>query len=371
MKLRLIVAILLAPLAPAFADSDSPSSALPHEENSIGMSMIQIPAGEYLRGERPKARIKHSIPRSIDPAWVLDREKPAHIVIIPNPLWVGATEVTVGQFREFVDATGYRTAAEQGEAEVLGFRPPKTDADEKSLHRKIFAPSPDFSWKNPGFEQTDRDPVVGITFQDAEAFCKWLSEKEDVTYRLPTEAEWEYFCRAGSDGHFSFGNKPFGVIQKHANIGDPALEKKYPGAVLPQWVIDAEKDPSDGHVFTAPVASFQPNAWGLYDTHGNVWEWCSDPYRDTAYRNLVDAADTEKDEKGRDKIVTLTNPVNKTPQLDEVDTRVIRGGSFYTGPVMARAEARAFWVANDAACYLGFRVVRDARIWPRLFLSRP
>jgi len=356
---KLLVCALLAPL-PTLPAKSPTTEPLPTRENSLGMTMVQIPAGEYLRGKRPKHPIKESIPRSISPAWVLNNEEPAHRVILTKPLWVAATEVTVGQFREFVEATGYRTAAEQGETKILGFRPPVAGSDKDSLEHKIFEASTDFSWQNPGFPQTERDPVVGVTHADAEAFIKWLSEKEDATYRLPTEAEWEYFCRAGSDAHFTFGDKPFGLIQEYANIGDPELERAHPGSVLPQWVIDAEKDPSDGHAFTAPVASYKPNAWGIYDTHGNVWEWCSEPYRDTAYVNLTEAAlpDGESPQKG--EFVTLTEPINATPQLEEVDARVIRGGSFYTGPVMARSATRAFWVANDAACYLGFRVVKEA-----------
>jgi len=360
MKLRFLGTLLLLSAAFTTGQAGTKSSPLPNETNSIGMTLVEIPAGTYLRGERPKSPIKKSIPRSINSAWHLGNEEPTHRVTIPEPLWVGATEVTVGQFQEFVRDANYRTAVEQGEAKMLGFRPPKEDAENDSLEGQIFESSSDYSWQNPGFEQSDSDPVVGVTYQDAEAFCQWLSKKEGVTYRLPTEAEWEYFCRAGSEGHFSFGNKPADLIHQHANIGDVSLEKEHPGTVLPQWVVDVERDPADGYAFTAPTASYQPNAWGLYDTHGNVWEWCIDQYRDTAYKNLVDAEIAEHGAPAKGEKVTLLNPVNTTPQLEAIDSRVIRGGSFYTGPVMARAAVRAFWVADDAACYVGFRVVRDS-----------
>jgi formylglycine-generating enzyme required for sulfatase activity len=153
---------------------------------------------------------------------------------------LGETEVTVGQFRQFVEATGHAT-------EALGQSPP-------------------LNWEDPGLRerQTDEHPVVGVTWSDAAAFCKWLSAKTGRTCRLPTEAEWEYACRAGGETPFAFGDK---LSPKDANF-DSSMESELLAAGGPP------------RRSTVAVRQYRPNAWGLYDLHGNAAEWCADPYRD-------------------------------------------------------------------------------------------
>jgi len=326
--------------------------AAPVEINSVGMELVDVPAGDYLRGRRPwEDSIWRSFTRSVNPTWHGMLETPEHEVHFPRSFQVSATEVTVGQFREFVEETDYRTAAERGETTMLGWVEPDPGAKEGSPGAYPFRKGSEFSWKNPGFDQTERHPVVGVTYSDAVAFCEWLSEKEGRRYRLPTEAEWEYICRAGTRSQFSFGDVPDDRIHFFGNVGNVELEKRLPGSVLGQWVVDVENDPSDYHLFTAPVGRFMPNDWGVYDMHGNVWEWCQDQWRDTAYENLLDEADGSEGKE----FPKLTEPLNTKRQHPDLDTRVMRGGSFFTGPVMARSGTRAFWVASDAAWYLGFR----------------
>ena len=112
--------------------------------------------------------------------------------------------------------------------------------------------------------------MVNVSWNDAMAFCRWLSRKEGKTYRLPSEAQWEYACRAGTTTRYYNGDNPE-MVTKVGNVADATVNAKFP-----RWG-DANKS-SDGYVFTAPVGSFHPNAFGLYDMHGNAWEWCADWY---------------------------------------------------------------------------------------------
>ncbi len=112
--------------------------------------------------------------------------------------------------------------------------------------------------------------MVNVSWNDAVAFCKWLSKKEGNTYRLPTEAEWEYACRAGTTTRYYSGDDPE-TLAKVGNVADATAKAKFP-----DWKYTIKA--SDGYVFTSPVGSFQPNAFGLYDMHGNAWQWCADWY---------------------------------------------------------------------------------------------
>src|SRR5262249_1018949 len=142
--------------------------------NSIGMKLILIRAGEFLMG---------SPDGDGD-----DDEHPQHRVRITQPFYLGVHEVTRGQFRRFVDEAGYQTETAQDGKDGWGG---KEEA-------KKFEQNRGYSWQNPGFEQTDDHPVVNVSWNDVVAFAAWLSRKEGDTYRLPTEAEWEYACRAGT-----------------------------------------------------------------------------------------------------------------------------------------------------------------------------
>ena len=153
------------------------------------MKLVLIPAGEFLMGSPDSDKDAE------------DDEKPQHRVRITRPFYLGAHEVTRGQFRRFVDETGYRTEAEKNDAGGLGY-----DAQSKKLKQDR-----KFNWLNPGFEQTDEHPVVNVSWNDSVAFAEWLSRKEGRTYRLPTEAEWEYACRAGTKTQLSVRRRSGGA----------------------------------------------------------------------------------------------------------------------------------------------------------------
>jgi formylglycine-generating enzyme required for sulfatase activity len=240
-------------------------------------------------------------------------EYPVHEVCVDG-FSMGKYPVTVGEFRKFVNDTGYRTEAEKGGG-CFTVQPdgkwPKT---------------PSANWKNPGFSQADRHPAVCISWNDANEFSKWLTRKGGRTYRLPTEAEWEYAARAGTTGRNYWGNRDDDVC-KYANVSDQSAKGKYPG-----WKIF---DCDDGHTYTAPVGSYKPNAFGLYDMMGNAWQWTGDWYGEDYYEESP----------------------RKNPQGPTTGRRrVPRGGSWRSSSTHVRASLRIHPPASQSAG-VGFRLV--------------
>ncbi len=306
--------------------------------NSIGMEFVQIPAGEFLMGfDEPVDDLLKLY--GIEGNFTLNagivglkRSKPVHRVVITKPFHLGQYEVTVGQFRQFVESTKYVPITGQfgggwGITKRGGF-----DVAER------------FSWENPGWEQTDAHPVGNVTWNDAVAFCQWLSKTDHKEYRLPTEAEWEYACRAGSKTRYSFGDDPK-VLGEFGNVED-----RIPGEFTPGYYGGAIKA-EDGFVFTAPVGSFRPNTWGLYDMHGNVDEWCSD------WRALTpNYYETSEIEDPQGAAAPTTENPNKR-------AKATRGGSWNDGDwgcLSASRGASAMGGPMSKHCGIGFRVVVNA-----------
>jgi formylglycine-generating enzyme required for sulfatase activity len=316
--------------------------------NSVGMTLRLIEAGRFEMGESDLAWGFHKDHIAFNTA---EDDRPRHAVVLTRPFYLATTEVSVRQFRQFVEATGYVTSAEKNPRGAVGWDP-RAPAD-RPQYVATFREGDEFDWQHPGFEQGDDHPVVGVSFADAQAYCQWLSRQEGVAYRLPTEAQWEYAARAGTQTYFSFGDNFRGQIQRFANIGNVELERAFPDRVRRQWLVDIDRDPSDKHVFTAPAGSYEPNPWGLYDLYGNVWEWCEDRYLDTAY--------TPYDRAGYQQVrKRAIDPLNDQKLGGEGDWRVIRGGSWFNAPIQCRSSVRGYFEAGDAACYVGFRVVREA-----------
>lgn len=340
-------AMLLALLnaSPMWADN-----ATPADENSIGIKFVRIPAGEFVRGFESsnggdrRFQLAHQYSNSQN----FKNETPSHRVAISKPLDIGTTEVTVGQFGTFVKATGYVTDAQRNGG-ALGCFPDEKDYVDR------FHKSADITWKSPGFEQSDSHPVVAVSWNDAQAFCQWLSRTERKSYRLPNEAEWEYACRARTESWYSWGDDPDAAYQ-HANVADGALEAAQPGTTRFQRAVRLGADEGDGVVFTARVASYEPNSWGLYDTHGNVWEWCQDRWSADLYERYFDGV-SRQDRSN----VLVRDPLfeDKTDQHQYGDWRVMRGGGWTCAPAAVRCSIRTFAEAADAAVYTGFRVVRE------------
>lgn len=219
------------------------------------------------------------------------------------------TEVTRGQWQAFERASGHRAAS--------GCLSRSEDGYVKEAH---------LGWRYPGFAQSDAHPVVCVSWQDAQAYAQWLSRKTGHGYRLPTESEWEYAARAGTATAYPW---PAGAqrLCEHANGADAALARQRPQ--LHAQVCD------DGHPFTAPVGSFAPNAWGLYDMHGNAMEWVQDCWSPQLQAEAAQQA-----------------PLH-------CRSRVTRGGGWdLTAPYLRSAYRGKAPQANQGAA-TGFRLVRS------------
>ncbi len=312
------------------------------------ITFVPVPAGEFVQGFRHDERLfAKAHPYSTSQNF--KSEKPAHRVAISKKYELSKTEVTVGQFRKFVDATGYRTDAEKGRG-ALGFFP------DRKNHVERFEVNPKITWRDPGFTQNENHPVVGVSLRDALAFCEWLSQKEERMIRLPTEAEWEHACRAGSEGWYSWGTDP-DLAYQFANVADGALEAAHPGTTRFQRAVKLGASEGDRAVYTAEVGSYRPNALGLHDLHGNVWEWCHDRYQEDHYERLLDGLPRQEREKF---LVTDPRGPETTDQHQYGDWRVLRGGSWFTAPAYVRSSVRAYAEAGEASCYTGFRVLRES-----------
>ncbi|WP_309972443.1 formylglycine-generating enzyme family protein [Variovorax guangxiensis] len=302
------------------------------ERNSLGMAFVKLPAGEFLMGsdETPEslARVYPQLPtRRFDQ---LDDEGPVHRVRITRSFWMGQHEVTVGQFRRFVEASGY---VPESVADRTGGYGWNADYDPATTKRgdAFEGRDPRYSWRNPGFTQSDDHPVVNVTWNDAQALAAWLSKTEGRRYRLPTEAEWEYACRAGTRSRYSSGEEPRSLLSA-ANVFD-ANSARY----WPRWQPMAV-DGDDGYAFTAPVGSFAPNPWGLYDMHGNAWEWVADWHGDKYYAQ---------------------SPLDDPQGPVEGEVRVRRGGSWHTWAFYARAAYRNWNAPDTRYTLVGIRLVRE------------
>ena len=282
----------------------------PEMTNSIGMNFVLIPPGEFLMGSTPEeqawAMANRVAPKEVErEGW-----QPRQAVTTPG-FWLGRTEVTVGQWRQFVDATGYRT-----EAERRGNMAKPKDSDAR------MGATGALTWRNPkpGFLLLDNHPVTWISWNDAVAFCNWLNNHEHqaarlpegLYIRLPTEAEWEFACRGGTQTKFWWG------------------EAKEDGEGRLNWNVN-----HDGPGPVAPVAvdhfgSRGRNPFGLADMLANVREWCLDEF---------DAA-------GSYAGVGIGNP----------SQCVLRGGCFFRGPGYARCAFRELFKPFFHAFCTGFRV---------------
>jgi formylglycine-generating enzyme required for sulfatase activity len=252
---------------------------------------------------------------------------PMHLVEITQPFFMAAHEVTVGQFRQFVEKTGYKTDAERDGKGGVGL----------NAQTQVFeGPDRQYTWQTPGFAQGDDHPVVNVSWNDARKFCDWLSQEEGRVYDLPTEAEWEYACRAGTQTMFWNGNAPESLVEID-NVPDKTV-----AGIVPNWnTLDVE----DGFAYTAPVGKFKANPFRLHDMHGNVREWCADSPRQ------YDA------HLGRNAALALSLPL-PDPRGDTDNRRVIRGGSFLYGSPLGCASAfRAYEPTSYRHCFTGFRVV--------------
>jgi formylglycine-generating enzyme required for sulfatase activity len=293
------------------------------QTNSLGMKLTLIPAGEFQMGsaETPEELAK-AFPHVAKTA--VANERPQHRVRITRPFYLGVYEVTKAQFRKYVEATNYKTDAEQDGKGATGYTGQKD---------RPFEQRRSFNWRDWGANDSDDAPVVNVSWNDAVAFCGWLSLKEGKKYRLPTEAEWEYACRAGTTTRAYNGNDA--DLTLIGNIADKSAKEKFA-----KWTT---VDANDGWPFTSPVGQFRPNAFGLYDMIGNAREWCQDRSLTTYY--------------------TLS-PIDNPPGPVTGFRRIVRGASWMTVPGMARSSARSFQKPHQRYMDCGFRIACEVTSEP-------
>ena len=299
--------------------------------NTLGMEFVLIPSGTFVMGRTESLKaLRAAFPAFED--WrfgPLDDELPSHEVEITKAFYLGKHELTVGQFRQFLKESGYVPESIRDKTGGYGYN--KDYDPETTVKKDAFeGRDPKYSWENPGFPQTERDPVTNITWNDAVYLAKWLSEKEGKHYRLPTEAEWEYSCLANTKTRFGVGDDPES-LSAYANLYDQSTAKNWD-----KWKDFAQKL-SDGFAFTAPVGSFKPNNFGLYDMSGNVWEWVSDFYADQY------AAGTALDPTG--------------PKDGELQIR--RGGAWHTWSLYSRCQYRNWNTATTRYTLVGVRLLLE------------
>jgi formylglycine-generating enzyme len=314
-------------------------------QGSTNSGMKWIPGGTFFMGAKDDQK--------------KEDESPQHKVTVDG-FWMDETEVTNAQFRKFVESTGYITTAEKDVdwnelKKQLPSNTPKPDDELLKASSLVFTPpvqqvelynasqwwtwTKGANWKQPhgpGSDIIGKDhlPVVHISWDDAQAYCKWAGK------RLPTEAEWEYAARGGASNNlYPWGNED--------------VEDKKPKANTWQGIFPVKNSNWDGFYGLSPVRSFAPNPFGLYDMAGNVWEWCSDWYDANYYITQKDK--TSINPKGPDK--------SYDPMEPGMPKRVVRGGSFMCHTSYCkgyRLTSRMKSSPDTGLEHTGFRCVKDA-----------
>jgi formylglycine-generating enzyme len=321
------------------ANDDPPPSEAPH-------GMVWIPGGEFSMGAAPTPGMNDVGMQATHDS------RPIHRVRVDG-FWMDATEVTNAQFAEFVEATGYVTVSERKptpedfpgvpeESLVAGsvvFSPPD-HAVPLNDHSRWWRYVPGANWRQPlgpgsSIEGKDRNPVVHVAYEDAAAYAQWAGK------RLPTEAEWEFAARGGLSG-------------KLYPWGDELTPQSRWMANTHQGHFPDHDAAEDHHVGIAAVAQFPPNAYGLYDVGGNVWEWVSDWYRPDYYAQLAASTNVALDPHGPD--------ASFDPDEPQAQKRVHRGGSYlcteqYCSRYMVGTRGKG--EVSTGTNHLGFRLVRS------------
>jgi formylglycine-generating enzyme required for sulfatase activity len=274
--------------------------------------MVRIKPGAFMMGATEAETARENID-----AMMSADERPTHVVTVRREFALAQFAVTRGEFAAFVKETGYEPPAgcnvHQGEQWFF----------DKKL-----------SWRDPGFEQGDQHPVVCVDFEAAQRYVQWLSRRAGKAYRLPSESEWEYAARAGTTTarFWSDGREDTCL---YANVSD------FDWAAALKWD-KARQDKvfqcSDRFAYTAPVGSFRPNGFGLYDMLGNVWQWNDDCFHTTFQGAPKDGSAWKS---------------------GDCHFRVVHGGSWYTTPFAVRAAHRCAMELDARYYHIGFRVARS------------
>ncbi len=286
--------------------------------SALEPEMVHIPAGRFTMGPAPGEQERERVP-----ALIWHRELPQHEVKFAKDFLLANYTVTRAEFSRFVAETGPRPPGG-----CATFEKDRNEQYGWETHEER-------DWRNPGFPQTDHDPVVCVDSRDAEDYIAWLNNETGLNFRLPTEAEWEYAARAGTKTARYWGEgRDRACI--YANVSDLTLAKEQsllhpnPEEYLPC---------GDGYAFTSPVGAFKPNGFGLYDMLGNVQQWISDPWH-ASYNGAPSDGSTWV--SGGDEIFGT-----------------VRGSSWNAIPRNVRAADRSSSPTGFRVSDIGFRVARS------------
>jgi len=269
------------------------------QTSELPPGMVLIPGGSFMMGDGDGQ----------------DTEKPVREVAV-DAFYMDTHEVTLEEFGEFVEATSYVTDAEKSGGSII-------------FKGEDFEKTEGINWRfdaqgNAHTEEEKNQPVTHLSWNDANAYAQWSGK------RLPTEAKWEYAARGGEKGYnVAWGSEPLGE-EVVANVSD----ENYARVV--DWPYTEGYD--DGYTFEAPVGSFAPNVFGLYDMAGNAWEWCADYFDENYY----------------------SRSPKKNPRNDDFDERrVMRGNSWDARPDLMRASRRTSDLQSNSYADTGFRCAKD------------
>ena len=290
--------------------------------------MVVIPAGSYLMGYKPGRDLELEVP----PDASVPPEGPVREVTIATAFAIGRYEVTVAEFGQFVAETGYRAGVSWGRSDESAGWEDCDNFESLGVQPK--------GWRDPGFGQSARHPVVCVTWDDAQAYASWLSTKTGQRYRLPSESEWEYAARAGTATARHWGEED---QCRYANGGDASSKEIISG----KWPIASC---SDGHPYTAPVGEFAANGWRLHDMLGNVREWTADCWNVGHVPPDGSALKRPADDNAR-------NRVKQRPD-GECRVHVMRGCSWESFPSPSCVRAATRLPMRPPLNMVGFRLAR-------------
>lgn len=285
----------LAPVTPA-ASTAAPLNSVFRDCPTCPLMKV-LPSGQFRQG---------SVKGNVE---AVALEYPQHAVDITYPFAMGVYDVTVAEFREYAEATG-------------------ADPTGCWSYDGRWREHDELNWRRVGFEQSPSHPVTCVSWSDAVAYAQWLSRRTGQHYRLPSASEWEYAAEAGTGDVRPWKSQPERACQ-NGNVADESATSVFPG-----WKTFACRD---GYVYTAPVGSFAPNAFGLYDTLGNVFQWVADCWNPGYEHAPADGSSWQGGDCSRHEV---------------------RGGSWFTDPAFVRTTYRNRFGADYRTNTVGFRLVR-------------
>lgn len=274
--------------------------------------MVVVPAGSVMLGSYKNEAYRRKGERGKQKAE------------IKKPFAMAKTEVTLRQYSQFMEQAGHQSKIPIRDGQPL--------RGCNYFDGKTYGYVSQHSWQNPGFPQREDSPVLCVSWSDADAFSKWLSEKTGRTYRVPSTVEFEYALRAGSETPWSWGTNTDSACE-YANIADQTFSSVYP---------KRDSFPcDDGYLNVASVAKFKPNQFGLYDMLGNAWEWTNDCWHDDLDKAPLDGSSWQQEDSG------------------DCTARTPKGGGWISGPAWSRAAVRSKDGQHYRSFMLGFRVAAE------------